>query len=482
MQAHEDVQLGATLAALGALREGRDPREVLLGELLTRCGARLAVWIPAGDGPTRLVRRAAQHGSRAETELPRQLPWPLLLGLAPGSSRRLDRRWLEHWPGARALGVREALAGRSAEGARLWLESTTALDLRQSEFRGWLRSLAEFELLDRERREREASEALVRRGAAAAGVAHDLRNQLSLAALELERIRELGDLRSGAEALEKTLREAQSLSHSFLSREGTGAATRPLRGLLEEEFRAATSLVRRPAIRARLKCARGLASEVDEVLLRRILRNLLLNALHATDDGGTVRLSAVALDDSRIELSVEDDGRGMDERQLERWMRAGSSGRGSTGFGTTSILDCVREIGAELSIDSTLGEGTRCAITLPRAEAGDRAAVIVCEPDVLRRRRVLRRLENVHVRAVGAANAASARALLETHGALGLVVARGTRDEASVALRQAALSARLPLLELSVLRDEARTVGEFSRAVREAMLPGPAADGQPALP
>jgi len=463
-----DAQLGATLRALTHLRAGLDPREVLLDGLLARTGASMAAWVPASEETSALVRRGSSSGASGLLELPRQLPWPVLLALAPGSSRRLDRHGLGQWPGPRALGLHEALAGRSAEGARLWIESTRPLELRQSEFRAWLRSLAEFEVLDRERRERASAETLVRRGAAAAGVAHDLRNQLSLAALELERIRELGDVRAGGEALARTLHEAQALSHSFLSRDGQGAATKALRGLLEDELRAAIELVRRPGVRARLKCARGLASEVDEVLLRRVVRNLLLNALHATDDGGSVQLSALAPDDLSVEVTVEDDGRGMDERQLERWMRAGSSGHGSTGFGTTSVLDCVREIGAQFSIESTVGEGTRCTISLPRAVTGDSASVIVCDTDPIRRRRLLRRLEDLRTRAVGAATAGRAHALFETHGAQALIVARGMRDDESTALRTAFRSARLPVLESSVLRDESRAVGELCRLLQDS--------------
>jgi signal transduction histidine kinase len=462
-----DAQLGATLRALTHLRAGLDPREVLLDGLLARSGASLAAWIPAGDESGPLIRRSGPQGPGAVLELPRQLPWPVLLSLAPASSRRLDRHWLAQWPGPRALGLEEALAGRSAEGARLWIESSRPLGLRQHEFRDWLRSLAEFEVLDREGRERATAETLVRRGAAAAGVAHDLRNQLSLAALELERLRELGDVRAGGEALARTLHEAQALSHSFLSRDGHGRATKALRGLLEEELRASIELVGRPGVRARLKCARGLATEVDQVLLRRVVRNLLLNALHATDDGGSVQLSAEALDDQRVEVTVEDDGRGMDERQLERWMRAGSSGRGSTGFGTTSVLDCVREIGAQLSIESTVGDGTRCVISLPRAVTGDRAAVIICDADPIRRRRIVRRVEGLRTRAAGVVDAMRGRAFFETYGALGLVIARGMLDDESAALRNTLRSAGLPIVESSVLRDEFRAVGELCHRLRD---------------
>lgn len=458
-----DEQLGATLAALAALRGGGDPRLVLLDGLLSRSGATLAAWVPAGDGQSCLVRSRGAGARRTGIELPRQLPWPTLLALAPESSRRLDAHWLARWPGPRALGLAEALAGRSLEGARLWIESPRPMALRQSEFRAWLRSLAEFEVLDRERRERHVAESLVRRGAAAAGVAHDLRNQLSLAALEFERIRELGDLRIGGDALARTLQEAQTLSHSFLSRDVQGATSKPLRGLLEEELRAAIELVRRPGVKARLKCSRGLATDADAVLLRRMLRNLLLNALHATDDGGTVQLSAVALEGERVEISVEDDGRGMDERQLERWMRAGSSGSGSTGFGTTSVLDCAREIGAELCIESTAGEGTRCSITLAQLESADRGAVVICEPDLHRRKRWIRRIEGQRLCAAGASSAGRARALFELHGAIGLMIARGCQSEEALALRQAVRSAGHPVLELSVLHDERRVVGDFCR-------------------
>jgi len=388
------------------------------------------------------------------------------LELSPGSSRRFDSHWLGRWPGPRALGLSEALAGRTAEGARLWIESTGTLQLRQPEFRGWMQSLVDFERLHRERGERERAETLVRRGAAAAGVAHDLRNQLSLAALEFDRIRELGDLRAGSEELSRALREAQALSHSFLGRDGAGGPTKALRGLLEEELRSAIELAGRTAVGARLRCARGLATLVDEVLLRRILRNLLLNALQATDDGGRVQLSGIVIDDERVEVVVEDDGRGMDERQLERWMRAGSSGRGSTGFGTTSVLDCVREIGAELAIESTPGEGTRCAVVIARAEAGERSAVLVCEPDPVRRRRITRRIEGLGLRTVGCADALRSRALFQAHGALALCVARGLRDAAARDLRHDFRAAELPNLELSVRDDEMRTIGAFCARIQ----------------
>ncbi len=452
------------LATLRALRDGDDPRGAWLDALLAESGARAAVWLPVDGGEGRRVRAAGRRGDAGAAELPRHLPWPLLLSLAPGTARALGPRELERWPGARATGLRAAIAGCGAAGDRLWIESGDALALDAARFGEWIEALAACERLDRHARERDRAETLVRRGAAAAGVAHDLRNQLSLASLELERLRELGP-DGDAAPLTNALREARALSQAFLTGDGGGATTRALRGLLETELRAAAELADRPGVGARLRCPRGLAVEVDEVLLRRVLRNLLLNALHATDDGGDVRLEGRAADAARVEIVVEDDGRGMDERQLERWMRAGASGRGSTGFGTTSVLDCVRELGAELDIESERGAGTRCVVSLPRADAADAEAVIVCDGDPVQRRRVRRGLESRGVRAVECATAAAARARLDQTGARGLLVARGDRCRDALALRAVARAAGVPTAELTALADEARTLGELCARV-----------------
>jgi len=55
----------------------------------------------------------------------------------------------------------------------------------------------------------------------------------------------------------------------------------------------------------------------DPDMLRRAVRNLLLNAIDATGDGGILRLSSL-LSDSHIEIVVEDSGNGIDDAALEK--------------------------------------------------------------------------------------------------------------------------------------------------------------------
>jgi signal transduction histidine kinase len=52
----------------------------------------------------------------------------------------------------------------------------------------------------------------------------------------------------------------------------------------------------------------------DDVMLRRVLDNLIKNAIEAIDDGsGTVLISAEVLGDDKIRIAVEDSGRGVPE-------------------------------------------------------------------------------------------------------------------------------------------------------------------------
>jgi two-component system, OmpR family, sensor histidine kinase TctE len=105
--------------------------------------------------------------------------------------------------------------------------------------------------------------------------------------------------------------------------------------------------------------------EGDPFLLRELLNNLLDNAVRYTQPGGhiTVRVSTP---DSRIIVSVEDDGPGVPEaereRVFERFYRVLGSGAEGCGLG----LAIVREIAQRHRADVTLSAGNDGAGTLVR--------------------------------------------------------------------------------------------------------------------
>ncbi len=119
--------------------------------------------------------------------------------------------------------------------------------------------------------------------------------------------------------------------------------------------------------------ASGADEEVnlDAVLLRHILDNLLANAVKYSPDGGTVTLSVRAVN-GRARFTVSDAGIGMPEEDLpnlyEAFYRAGNVGAISgTGLGLAIVRRCVDLHGGAIEVESELGKGTRFTVTLPCA-------------------------------------------------------------------------------------------------------------------
>ncbi len=116
--------------------------------------------------------------------------------------------------------------------------------------------------------------------------------------------------------------------------------------------------------------------EVDADLLRPALVNLLENAADACAAQATAREPRVVLrlsaDDSCVELTVEDNGIGMNPEQLQNLFTLFFSTKGTqgTGLGLFISESIVRRHGGRIAVESTPGLGSRFQVTLPRrAEA-----------------------------------------------------------------------------------------------------------------
>ncbi len=98
-------------------------------------------------------------------------------------------------------------------------------------------------------------------------------------------------------------------------------------------------------------------SPEDEALLFRVAQETVRNAAaHA----GAHRLDLVVSQEAdRVSLSVADDGRGLDPAQA-------GDGTGEGHFGLALLRDLAREAGAELTVDSSPGEGTTVRIEVKR--------------------------------------------------------------------------------------------------------------------
>ncbi len=120
-------------------------------------------------------------------------------------------------------------------------------------------------------------------------------------------------------------------------------------------------------------CPEPVTIQGDMHHLQQVIINLLENALRYTPAHGAITLTAAATDD-RVLLTVADTGEGIEPEHLphlgERFYRidaARSREHGGTGLGLSICKSIIDAHGGTMSIDSTVGQGTRVSISLPRA-------------------------------------------------------------------------------------------------------------------
>ncbi|MEE8577249.1 MAG: ATP-binding protein, partial [candidate division Zixibacteria bacterium] len=104
---------------------------------------------------------------------------------------------------------------------------------------------------------------------------------------------------------------------------------------------------------------------VDKAYLREALHNLVQNGLDATGRKGNI---VIALDsnDAVVDLSVIDDGAGMDVDTLESArLPYFTTKKKGHGLGLAIVEKSVGELGGQLQIQSRSGQGTQATISLP---------------------------------------------------------------------------------------------------------------------
>jgi two-component system sensor histidine kinase HydH len=104
---------------------------------------------------------------------------------------------------------------------------------------------------------------------------------------------------------------------------------------------------------------------VDESQLHQVITNLLLNAAHACERGGTVRC-AVKPVEAMVRLTVADDGCGMPSDVLVRVFEPfyTTKSRG-TGLGLSICKRIVEAHNGAMDIESRVGKGTRVTVEIP---------------------------------------------------------------------------------------------------------------------
>ncbi len=220
----------------------------------------------------------------------------------------------------------------------------------------------------------------------AADASHELKTPLTILRGELElalsRPRPAADyeqaLRSG---LEETLRLSRIVDGLALLARGDAAppapppALVPLGALAQEV--AAALVPQATEAGLRLTCRAAVSPDVagDPDALRRLLQNLVDNALAYTPRGGAVSVSVVLDGDSAV-VEVADTGVGIAPDDLphlfDRFFRAdrARANPGGSGLGLAIAQSIARAHGGRIAAESIPGRGSRFTVTLPCADAG----------------------------------------------------------------------------------------------------------------
>jgi signal transduction histidine kinase len=101
--------------------------------------------------------------------------------------------------------------------------------------------------------------------------------------------------------------------------------------------------------------------------MNQVLINLIMNAIHAMPDGGTLRI-ALQQDEDMAKLTIADTGQGIRKELLSKifdpFFTTKEFGKG-TGLGLTVVKGIIEEHHGSIAVESEENKGTVFTVLLP---------------------------------------------------------------------------------------------------------------------
>ncbi len=216
-------------------------------------------------------------------------------------------------------------------------------------------------------------------------IVHDMRSPLTAILGSLELMHEMSDNQESemTEILQMGLlstRELIAMCNSLLDVSRLEAGKMPVQreccdldSITEKAVRAAQNQPDAHEITFVVEGLSGLVVDADEGLLRRILTNLLSNALRYTAPGGRITVGIAKTDAAGVRIEVRDTGSGIPPEHQGRIFDkfgqvencASRNLRHSAGLGLTFCKLAVEAHGGVIGVQSEVGKGSRFWFTLP---------------------------------------------------------------------------------------------------------------------
>ncbi|MGQ9504024.1 MAG: sensor histidine kinase [Thermogutta sp.] len=226
--------------------------------------------------------------------------------------------------------------------------------------------------LERKNRELARKDRLADLGRMAAHIAHELRNSLVPVALYLSILdRQVED--SESRTVLKKVMEAVRAAETTVSDLLQFAADREpqnspfaLLPLIEEILTGLQLQIEAQKIKSFVHIPPFLFLWADRELIRRVLLNLVLNALDAMPHGGRLTIEAQS-EDGNLYLVVSDSGPGLDEEQRQRIFEPFYTTKpNGTGLGLAVVERLVELHGGTVEASNNQGGGARFVVILPQ--------------------------------------------------------------------------------------------------------------------
>jgi len=116
---------------------------------------------------------------------------------------------------------------------------------------------------------------------------------------------------------------------------------------------------------------KGLTISGNATQLYQVFMNLTINASHAVESKGEIKITARKKNSSAVLIDISDDGCGIPQESLKHIFDLGytTKDNNGSGFGLSIVKDIIENHSGTISVKSTVGSGTTCTIELPLVDS-----------------------------------------------------------------------------------------------------------------